>query len=91
MKTQKVIHLLKDGRKKYSTHKGEIEKYEEQDIVAMRSCRERYGDSAYLADFSKYATTVEELRLKYPKAKIICVVDFEIEDHDFPLDNQIIF
>lgn len=91
MKLQKVIHHLKDGRKKYSTHHGEIEKWDDRDILAMENCRKRHGDSAYLADFSKYATTVAELRERYPNARIIPVVGFETEDHDIPINNEIIF
>lgn len=91
MKLQRVIHHLKDGRKKYSTHNGEMEKWDEVDLEALRYCRETYGDSAYLADFSHYAVTVDELREKYPYAKIIRVVGFETEDHDLPLRDDIIF
>ena len=91
MKLQRVIHLLSDGRKKYSTHNGEIEKWDEIDIAALRRCRERYGDSAYTADFSRYAVTVEQLRRRYPGAKIIRVVGFETEDHDLPLRTDIIY
>lgn len=91
MKLQRVIHHLKDGRKKYSTHNGEMEKWEEDDIEAMRHCREVHGDSAYLADFSHYGTTVADLRTKYPNARIIRVVGFETEDHDLPLRDDIIF
>ena len=91
MKLQRVIHHLKDGRKKYSTHNGEIEKWDERDIQAMKDCRDRHGDAAYLADFSKYAPTVTELRERYPNARIIRVVGFETEDHDKPINNEIIF
>lgn len=91
MKLQKVIHHLKDGRKKYSTHLGEIEKWEQSDIEAMVRCRELYGESAYLADFSRYAVVANELRERYPNAKIIPVVGFETEDHDKPLRTDIIF
>ena len=91
MKLQRVIHHLKDGRWKYSTHNGELEKWEESDIEAMRRCREVYGDSAYLADFSHYRVTVDELREKYPNGKIIRVIGFETEDHDLPLKDEIIF
>lgn len=54
MKLQRVIYHLKDGRRKYSTHHGQMEKWEQSDIDAMIRCRERYGDSAFLADFSRY-------------------------------------
>ena len=91
MKLQRVIHLLKDGRRKYSTHRGEIEKWEEADIEAMRSNRERHGDSAYLADFSRYGVVAGELRDRYPDARIIRVVGFEIEDHNLPLRADVIF
>ena len=91
MKLQRIIHHLKDGRKKYSTYHGEIEKWEESDIAAMRRCRERYGDSAYLADFSRYGVVAAELRQRYPNAKIIPVVCFETEDHDLPLRTDVIF
>lgn len=91
MKLQRVIHHLKDGRKKYSTHNGEIEKWDEIDIEALCRCRERYGDSAYTADFSRYAVTVDELREKYPYARIIRVVGFETEDHDLPIRTDVIY
>lgn len=91
MKLQRVIHLLKDGRKKYSTHLGQIEKWEQSDIDAMIRCREKYGDSAFLADFSRYGVVAAELREKFPGARIIPVVGFETEDHDLPLRTDVIF
>nr|DAY29165.1 MAG TPA: hypothetical protein [Caudoviricetes sp.] len=91
MKLQRVIHHLKDGRRKYSTHHGELEKWEKSDIDAMIRCRERHGDSAFLADFSRYGVVACELRERFPNAKIIPVVGFETEDHDMPLRNDIIF
>lgn len=91
MKLQRVIHHLKDGRRKYSTHHGQIEKWEQSDIDAMIRCRERYGDSAFLADFSRYGVVARELRERFPNARIIPVVGFETEDHDLPLRTDIIF
>lgn len=91
MKLQRVIHHLKDGCRKYSTHHGEIEKWEASDIDAMIRCRQRYGDSAYLADFSRYGVVARELRERFPNAKIIPVVGFETEDHDLPLRTDVIF
>lgn len=91
MKLQRVIHHLKDGRKKYSTHRGRIEKWEPFEIEAMRRNREHYGDSAYLADFSRYGVVAAELRERFPNTKIIPVVGFETEDHDMPLRNDVIF
>ncbi|GAB0481681.1 hypothetical protein KML24007_04270 [Alistipes indistinctus] len=86
-----MIHHLKDGRRKYSTHHGEIEKWERSDIEAMERCREFYGNSAFLADFSRYGVVAKELRERFPNAKIIPVVGFETEDHDLPLRTDIIF
>ena len=57
----------------------------------MRRCRECYGDSAYLAVFSRYGVVAADLRQRYPNAKIIAVVGFETEDHDLPLRTDIIF
>ncbi len=91
MKLQRVIHHLKDGRRKYSTYHGEIEKWEQSDLDALRRNRERYGDAAYLADFSRYGVVAGELRDRYPNAKIILVVGFETEDHDLPLRTDVIF
>lgn len=91
MKLQRVIHHLKDGRRKYSTHHGEIEKWEASDLDALRRNREWYGDSAFLADFSRYGVVARELRERFPNAKIIPVVGFETEDHDLPLRTDVIF
>ena len=91
MKLQRVIHHLRDGRRKYSTHRGQIEKWEESDLAALRHNLDRYGDSAFLADFSRYGVVAEELRMRFPEAKIIRVVGFETEDHDLPLRTDIIF
>ena len=91
MKLQRVIHHLKDGRRKYSTHHGEIEKWEEPDLEALRRNREQYGEAAYLADFSRYGVVADELRDRFPDARIIRVVGFETEDHDLPLRDDIIF
>jgi hypothetical protein len=91
MKLQRVIHILEDGRRKYSTHQGEIEKWKPAEVEMLRHNRERYGDGAYLADFSRYAVVADELRCRYPKSKIIRVVGFETEDHDLPLRTDVIF
>ncbi len=91
MKLQRVIHHLKDGRRKYSTHRGEAEKWEKPDLEALRHNREQYGDAAYLADFSRYGVVADELRDRFPNAKIVRVVGFETEDHDLPLRSDVIF
>ena len=91
MKLQRIIHHLKDDRKKYSTYHGEIEKWEESDIEAMRRCRECYGDSAYLADFSRYAVVAAELRERYHNAQIISDVSLVTDDHDTPLRTDLKF
>ncbi len=91
MKLQRVIHILEDGRRKYSTHYGEVEKWKPSEIEAMRYNRERYGNGAYLADFSRYGVVAGELRERFPKTRIIRVVGFETEDHDAPLRTDVIF
>jgi hypothetical protein len=91
MKLQRVIHILEDGRRKYSTHHGEIEKWKPSEVEAMHRNRERYGDGAYLADFSRYGVVADELRQRYPNSKVIRVVGFETEDHDTPLRTDVIF
>lgn len=91
MKYQRVIHLLEDGRRKYSTHNGEIEKWHEYEIESLRKNREQYGDSAYTADFAKYDVVAANLRKRYPNAKILRVVGFDTEDHDLPVRTDVIF
>ena len=91
MKYQRIIHHLEDGRKKYSTHNGEMELWTTHEVGNINRNRVRFGDSAYTADFSKYDVEVKNLRQRYPKAKIIRVVGFESEDHDLPINPQIIF
>lgn len=91
MKLQRVIHHLEDGRRKYVTHNGEMEKWSEAEIDNLRRNMERYGPAAYTADFAKYGISSKELRERYPDAKIIRIVGFETEDHDLPLDPKIIF
>ena len=91
MKLQRVIHHLRDGRLKYSTHRGQIEKWEERDLAALRHNLDHYGDSAFLADFSRYGVVAEELHERFPKAKILLIMGFETEDHDLPLRTDVIF
>ena len=98
MKLQRIIHHLEDGRRKYVTHNGEMEKWTEVEIENLRRNMKnlrrnmkRYGPAAYTADFAKYDISVRELRERYPDAKIIRIVDFETEDHDLPLNPEIIF
>lgn len=91
MKLQRVIFSLEDGRRKYVTHNGEIEKWTETEIENMRQNIERDGQPAYTADFAKFAITVADLRRRFPDAKIIRVTAFDNEDHDLPLDPNIIF
>lgn len=91
MKLQRIIHHLEDGRRKYVTHNGEVEKWTEVEIENLRRNMERCGPAAYTADFAKYAISARELRERYPDAKIVRIVGFEHEDHDLPLDPGIIF
>lgn len=91
MKLQRVIHYLEDGRRKYVTHNGQIEKWSECELANLRRNFERFGQSAYTADFAKYDVTVAELRRRYPEAKIVRVAAFEHEDYDLPLNPDIIF
>lgn len=91
MKLQRIIHHLEDGRRKYVTHNGEMEKWTEVEIENLRRNAERYGPAAYTADFAKYGISVRELRERYPDAKIIRIVGFETKDHDRPLNPEIIF
>lgn len=91
MKLQRIIFRLEDGRRKYVTHNGEMEKWAESEIENMRQNIERDGLPAYTADFAKFAATVAGLRRRFPDAKIIRVIAFEHEDHDLPLNPDIIF
>jgi hypothetical protein len=43
----------------------------------MRQNRERYGDGAYLADFSRYGVVADELKARFPRTKIIRIVGFD--------------
>ncbi len=91
MKLQRIIHHLEDGRRKYLTHNGEIEKWTEGEIENLRRNTEQHGPAAYTVDFAKYGIFVRELRECCPDAKIICIISFETEDHDLPLNPEIIF
>ena len=91
MKLLRVIHYLDDGRRKYLTHNGQIEKWSECELENLRRNFERFGQSAYTADLAKYDVTAAGLRRRYPEAKIIRVTAFEYEDHDLPLNPDIIF
>ncbi len=90
MKQQRVIHLLSDGRRKYSTHHGILELWSGADIEAMKSNRRRFGNAAFTADFSAYDVTYNGLRERFPDAELISVVGFETEDHDRPLQPDVI-
>lgn len=91
MKLQRVIFHLEDGRRKYVTHNGDIEKWVEVEIENLRRNMKRSGPAAYTADFAKYGISARELRERYTDAKIIRIVGFETEDHDLPLNPNIIF
>lgn len=91
MKLQRIIHLLEDGRRKYVTHNGEIEKWQECEIASLRENLERFGPAAYTADFAKYDVMTAGLRCRFPDARIVRIVGFETEDHDLPLNPEIIF
>ncbi|MFR9500833.1 MAG: hypothetical protein SNH18_10405 [Rikenellaceae bacterium] len=91
MKYKRIIHILTDGRQKYSTHNGEIEMWSDADISAMEKNRARLGDAAYTRDFSRYDVEAKLLRSRFPKAKIIRVVGYRVEDHDMPIDSNVIF
>ena len=95
MKLQRIIHLLEDGRRKYVTHNGEIEKWTEVwtevEIENLRANMARFGPAAYTADFARYGISARELRERYPDARIVRIVGFETEDHDLPLNPEIIF
>ena len=51
----------------------------------------RFGPAAYTADFARYGISARELRERYPDARIVRIVGFETEDHDLPLNSEIIF
>lgn len=90
-KLKRVIHILEDGRRKYSTFHGVIEKYDNNEIEAFRCNMLKCGNSAFLADFSVYSVVYSDLKHRFPAAKVIRVVDIEIEDYNLPIDNNIIF
>lgn len=91
MKLQRIIHLLEDGRRKYVTHNGEIEKWTEVEIENLWANMARFGPAAYTADFARYGISARELRERYPDARIVRIVGFETKDHDLPLNSEIIF
>jgi len=91
MKHQRIIHILEDGRRKYSTHNGEMELWTEHEVENLTVNRKRYGKAAYTADFARYDVEAKNLRQRYPAAKIIRVIGFKCEDHDLPINSQIIF
>ncbi len=90
MKYQRIIHVLEDGRRKYSTHRGEIEKWT---IYEVRNLKRnmKHSTPAFTADFSRYDFNYRHLRVRHPKAKIIKVIGFFHEAHDLPLDPNIIY
>lgn len=91
MKQQRIIHILEDGRRKYVTHRGAIEKWQPHEIAVLSRNLQRFGDAAYTYDLSAYDVTVEGLMERFPYAKIVRVVGFEAEDHDLPLRKDVIF
>ena len=91
MKHQRIVHILEDGRRKYSTHNGEMELWTEHEVENLNHNNKQYGRAAFTADFSRYDVEAKKLRLRYPTAKIIKVIGFKSEDHDLPINQQIIF
>lgn len=91
MKQQRVIHILEDGRRKYVTHRGVVEKWQQHEIDVLSRNLQRFGCAAYTHDLTAYDVTVEGLMSRFPFAKIVRVVGFEAEDHDLPLRKEIIF
>lgn len=91
MKHKRVIHLLADGRKKYSTCCGEMEMWSEADINSLKANQKKLGDAGYTLDFSRYDVEYRKLRKRYPRSKLIRVIGFEVEDHDLPINDNVIF
>ena len=90
MKFQRVIHILEDGRKKYSTHRGVIEKWTIYETKNLRR-NMKLSTPAFTADFSRYDYDYRKLRQRHPQAKVIKVIGFFHEAHDLPLDPNIIY
>ncbi|MFI3298752.1 MAG: hypothetical protein R3Y49_03000 [Rikenellaceae bacterium] len=88
---KRVIHILEDGRKKYSTHNGVMELYLPNDIASIKFNQINGFNGAFTSDFQKYDTSYCQLRKRYPKSSIIRVKSIIIEDFDAPIDSSIIF
>ncbi|MFI3293909.1 MAG: hypothetical protein SNG27_09965 [Rikenellaceae bacterium] len=91
MKYKRVIQILSDGRRKYSTFKGEILQWSQNEIDSLAQNIDHIGYAAYTLDFMCYDVEAKELRRRYPRARIVKVVGFEVEDHDLPINPNVIY
>ena len=91
MRAQRVIFRLKDGRRKYATHNGSMLYWEEYDLESLANNVEMYGLPVFTADFQRYDFDKESLRERFPNARIVRVVGYDVEDASLPLDPDVIF
>ena len=77
----KVIFHLSNGTKRYSIHRGEVDRWSEAEIDFMRQNRAKYGNGAFTADFRYYHIEVEKLRARLAHKGILEIVDFEVEPY----------
>ena len=91
MKAQRVIFKLKDGRRKYATHNGAILWWEQYDLDSLARNIEVIGMPAFTADFQRFDFDYNALRERYPKARIVRVAGYEIEDVYSPINPDVIY
>lgn len=91
MRQQRVIFILTDGRRKYATHRGAMLSWDKEDIESLQRNIDKFGMPVFTADFQKFGFDYEDLRLRFPKARIVHVKSVELEDYYQPLDNNVIF
>ena len=91
MKAQRVIFKLKDGRRKYATHNGAILWWEQYDLDSLARNIEVIGMPAFTADFQRFDFDYNALRERYPKARIVRVAGYELEDVYSPINPDVIY
>ncbi|MFR9546224.1 MAG: hypothetical protein SNJ29_11700 [Rikenellaceae bacterium] len=88
---KRIIFKLQDGRKKYCTRNGSFELWAESEVQALSANHARGVKGVYTADFTKFDFSTALIRSRYPYCKVVRIVDFEVEDHNLPINPDIIF
>ena len=75
---KRIIFTYGNGEKRYVTHNGRILSWDPEDIAAFEQNVKEYGLPVVTSDFQQYDVTFKALRSRFPCARILRVVGYEI-------------